>query len=96
MTPLFWIALTWVLATIMVARLPLGQRFVPGALLALAALPILVSIFLQLGPLGALLGAGAALSLFPNTLRLAQARWRGERVRIDANVLRFLLVPDAL
>lgn len=96
MTPLFWIALTWVLATAAVARLPLHQRFVSGALLMLTAFPILISIVLQVGWFMALLGFAAVLSLFPNPLRLIRVRYQGESVQIDANVLRYMVVPGEL
>lgn len=94
MTPLFWMALTWVLVTIVVARLPLHQRFVPGALLLLTAIPILILICLQVGWFMALLSLVAIASLFPHPVRLAQALYRGEHVQIDANVLRYLVVPS--
>ena len=94
MTPLFWIALTWVLITIVVARLPLHQRFIPGALLMLCAVPILLSICLQVGWFMALLSIAAILSLFPYPLRLVLALYRGEQVQVDANVLRYMVIPS--
>ncbi|MGJ8625542.1 MAG: DUF2484 family protein [Sulfitobacter sp.] len=96
MTPLFWIAVTWVLATAAVARLPLHQRFLSGALLLMAAVPILISIGLQVGWVMALLGFAAVLSLFPNPLRLIRVRYQGDPVQIDANVLRYMVVPGEL
>ncbi len=93
MTPLFWIALTWVLTTTVVARLPLHQRTLPGALLVIAGFAIVLSIGIQVGWVMALLGLGALVSSYPNVIRLAVARWRGEDVDIDANVLRFLVIP---
>ena len=96
MTPLFWIALSWVLTTYVVSRMPIEQRKLPGAVLAVAAVPIILSIAFQIGFLAALFASVGALSLFPNVLRLAQARYRGEKVKIDANVLRYLAVPGEL
>ena len=96
MTPLFWISITWVLATIAVGRLPAHQRYLPGGLLMLTAVPIILSIGIQVGWFMALLGLAALVSLFPNALRLAQARYRGEDVKVDANVLRYMLVPGDL
>ena len=93
MTPLFWIALTWVLATTAVARLPLHQRQVPGAILAVAGMVIILSLGIQMGWVMALLGVAALISTYPNVFRFALARYRGEQVRIDANCLRFLVIP---
>ena len=96
MTPLFWIALTWVLATFVVGRLPLHKRPIPGALLVVTALPIILSMGLQLGWLVALAGLAAMASLYPNPLRLALARYRGEQVRLDGNLLRIMVVPGEI
>ena len=96
MTPLFWIALTWVLATVFVGRLPLHQRFLPGAVLAVAAVPIVISIGVQVGWIMALLALVAIVSLFPNLYRLAVARYRGQELRLDANALRYLVVPGEI
>ena len=96
MTPLFWIALTWVLATVFVSRLPLHQRFLPGALLAVTALPIVISIGVQVGLIMALLAIAAIISLFPNFQRLIMARYRGEDLRLDTNALRYLVMPGEL
>ena len=96
MTPLFWIALTWVLATVAVSRLPVPQRTLPGALLMLCAMPIILSIGIQVGWLMAVLGIAALISLYPNPLRLLFARYRGEVVKLDINVLRYLVVPGEL
>ncbi|MGB3244339.1 MAG: DUF2484 family protein [Sulfitobacter sp.] len=96
MTPLFWIALTWVLATTAVGRLPVPQRTIPGALLMVTAVPIILSIGIQVGWPMAILGVAALASLFPNPLRLLVARYRGEAIKVDANVLRYLVVPGEL
>lgn len=96
MTPLFWIALTWVLATIMVGRLPVGQRIIPGAMLMAAGVLISLSMGVALGFFSALLGLGAVFSLFPNPIRLAVARYRGEEIAINAQVLRYMVVPGEL
>ena len=96
MTPLFWISLTWVLATVVVMRLPVHQRFLPGALLMLTAVPILLSIGFQVGWLMALLGLAAVASLFPNLVHFARARYRGEEMAINANVLRYLVIPGEI
>ncbi|MGC1494265.1 MAG: DUF2484 family protein [Sulfitobacter sp.] len=96
MTPLFWISVTWVLAATAVGRLPLQQRTLPGAVLALAAVPIILSLGIQVGWLMALLGVAAVISCYPNIYRLALARWRGEKVHVDANVLRFLVIPGEI
>ena len=96
MTPLFWIALTWVLATCVVGRLPLHQRFIPGGLLMVTAVPILLSMWVQIGFLPALLGLVAMASLYPNPLRLALARYRGQEVQINGQMLRYMVVPGEL
>lgn len=93
MTPLFWISLTWVLATVVVMRLPVHQRFLPGALLMVTAVPIILSIGFQVGWLMALLGLAAVASLYPNVVHFARARYRGEQMSMDANVLRYLVIP---
>lgn len=96
MTPLFWISLTWVLATVAVARLPVQQRFLPGALLMVTAVPIILSIGFQVGWLLALLGLVAVASLFPNLVTFARARYRGEQAALNANVLRYLVIPGEI
>ena len=96
MTPLFWIALTWVLATVAVGRLQVQQRFVPGVLLIASAVPILLSIGFQVSWMLALLGLVAVVSFFPNVMRLARAQYRGEDTRIDAHVLRYLVTPGEI
>ncbi len=96
MTPLFWIALTWVLATIMVGRLPVGQRIIPGAMLMVAGILISLSMGVTLGFWSAILGFGAVFSLFPNPLRLIRARYRGEDIQMNAQVLRYMVVPGDL
>lgn len=96
MTVIFWISLTWVLACTAISRLPVQQRHLPGAVLMLAAVPILLLIWMQISFWLALLGLCAVVSTFPNVVRLAKARYRGEDVKIDANVLRYLVVPGEL
>ncbi|MBD3663648.1 DUF2484 family protein [Sulfitobacter aestuariivivens] len=96
MTPIFWISITWVLAATAVVRLPLHQRSLVGALLLLAALPILISIGMQVGWFMALLASVAVISAYPNIVELARALYRRERVKIDTNTLRFLVAPGAL
>lgn len=96
MTPLFWMAVTWALCATGVSRLPAQQRPLPGALLLLAALPILLMIVMQMGFLAGIFAIIAILSMFPNPVRMAVAYWRGERFRIDANVLRYLAAPGEL
>jgi len=96
MTPLFWMALTWVLCATAVERLPVAQRPLPGALLLLAAVPILLMIILQMGFLAGILALAGVLLMFPNPVRLVLAYYRGERFAIDANVLRYLAVPGEL
>lgn len=96
MTPLFWIALTWVLATIAVGRLPVGQRVIPGAMLMLAGVFIALSMGAQLGLFAGLLGLGAVGSLFPNPYRLIVARYRGEKIKINSQLMRYMVVPGDL
>ncbi len=93
MTPLFWISLTWVLASVAVARLPVHQRFLPGALLMGTAVPILLAIGFQVGWLMAVFGVAAVVSLYPNLVHLLHARYRGEETAINRAVLRYLVSP---
>ena len=96
MTALFWMALTWVLCATAVGRMPVQQRILPGTVLLMAAVPILLMILFQVGFLAAILALAAILSMFPNPVRLAMAYYRGEKVVIDINVLRYLAVPGEL
>ena len=96
MSALFWIALTWVLCTLAVARLPLRQRFVPGALLAVTALPILILMGRQMGLPAVLFGLIALGALYPAGPRVLRALWRRERVRFDANLARLMVMPGDL
>ena len=95
MTALFWMALTWVLCATAVGRLPVSQRILPGAVL-LMAVPILLMILFQVGFLAMVLALVAIFSMFPNPVRLVRAYYKGERFVIDANVLRYMVVPGEL
>ena len=96
MTPLFWISLTWVLAATAIGRLPLQQRFLPGAALAVASVPILLGIGIQISWLMALGALVAVISTFPAPRRLIMARYRGEKITMNPQTLRLLVVPGEL
>ncbi|MEM6304152.1 MAG: hypothetical protein AAF744_05490 [Pseudomonadota bacterium] len=96
MTPLFWISLTWVLAATAVGRMPVEKRFVPGAALMVAALPIILSIWLQVSWLFAILALVAVASTFPVLARMVMARYRGEKVELSPKLLRLMVVPGEL
>ncbi len=93
MTPLFWISLSWVLAATAIGRLPLQQRFLPGGALAIASVPIILALGIQISWLMALCALAAVISTYPALCRLIMARCRGEKVTMNTQTLRFLVVP---
>lgn len=79
---LLWACSLWVLASAVVAMLPMRHQYAPGIVL-LAAAPLLI---LWVGAAyswwTALLALFAFVSMFRNPLRYAFARARGERPEI--------------
>ena len=55
-----------------------------------------VGLSLRHGRFVALLGLVAVASLFPNLVHFARARYRGEQMAIDANMLRYLVIPGEI
>jgi hypothetical protein len=69
----------WVLASAVVAMLPMRQQYVPGVMLMLAA-PILIWVMgRELGLVVGLVAAFAFLSMFRNPLRYFARRAMGQR-----------------
>ena len=80
-TPLILGAL-WVLASALVAMLPMRRQYAPGLALLIAAPLLILWIGAVHGWIWAALGLAAFLSMFRNPLRYILARLRGERPEI--------------
>lgn len=67
----------WVLASAVVAMLPMRQQYVPGVALLMAAPVLIVLIGIQYSWVVAVLGLVAFVSMFRNPLRYFYSRLRG-------------------
>lgn len=74
----------WVLASAVVALLPMRLQFVPGIALLLAAPPLLVYLATQHSPWLVLAGVFAFVSMFRNPLRYFLKRALGQPVELPA------------
>ena len=72
----------WVLASALVALLPMRRQYAPGLALLIAAPLLILWIGAVHGWIWAALGLAAFLSMFRNPLRYILARLRGERPEI--------------
>ena len=72
----------WVLASALVAMLPMRRQYAPGLALLIAAPLLILWIGAVHGWIWAALGLAAFLSMFRNPLRYILARLRGERPEI--------------
>ncbi|MGR3803662.1 DUF2484 family protein [Marinibacterium profundimaris] len=76
MTLSLTLALIWVLASTIVAFLPVERQFRPGGLL-LATAPLLIwGLARDFGPVAGILALGAFVSMYRNPLRFLWARMR--------------------
>lgn len=69
----------WVIAATITACLPMRLQYVPGIALLIAAPLLLIWIGISTGPVWALAGFAAFLSMFRNPLRYFWARLRGRK-----------------
>ncbi|MDJ0823005.1 MAG: DUF2484 family protein [Paracoccaceae bacterium] len=72
----------WVLASAIVAMLPMRRQYVPGVALLLSAPPLILWIGLQHGWLWTAFGVFAFLSMFRNPLRYFWKRARGQNPEV--------------
>ena len=77
MTPLLTLAILWVLASTIVAFLPMRLQYLPGGLLMLSAPVLILAIGMQYGWVWALPALLAFLSMYRNPFRYLWRTWRG-------------------
>jgi len=77
MSALVILSCLWVLASAIVAMLPMRRQFVPGVALLVAAPVLIFLIGLQYGWMFAALGLAAFVSMFRNPLRYLYTRLCG-------------------
>lgn len=78
-TELLWICSLWVLASVVVALLPMRHQYVPGVALLLAAPVLIYLVASAVGWWAAAFALFAFVSMFRNPLRYFLARARGQR-----------------
>ncbi len=74
-----WAAIGWVIASTIVAMLPMRMQYVPGVMLLIAAPILILWIGLSVAWWAGILALLAFLSMFRNPLRYFLARARGQR-----------------
>lgn len=79
MAPALLTGCFWVLAATITACLPMKRQYIPGVALLVAAPFLLVWIGVSIGPVWALAGCAAFLSMFRNPLKYFWARLRGHK-----------------
>ena len=77
MTPLLTLSILWVLASTIVAFLPMRLQYLPGGLLMLSAPVLILAIGVQYGWIWALPALLAFLSMYRNPVRYLWRRSRG-------------------
>lgn len=81
MTLVIWCSL-WVLASAVVAMLPMRRQYIPGVILLLAAPVLIVLAGMQFGWIYAALALAAFVSMYRNPLRYLWARLRGQNPEV--------------
>ena len=81
MNLVIWCSL-WVLASALVAMLPMRRQYIPGILLLLAAPVLIVLAGMQFGWIYAALALAAFVSMYRNPLRYLWARLRGQNPEV--------------
>lgn len=76
MSPLLILSFLWVLASAVVAMLPMRYQYVPGVALLIAAPVLILLIGVHYGWIYAALGLAAFVSMFRNPLRYFYTRFR--------------------
>lgn len=76
---LLWACVLWVIASAIVAMLPMRHQYVPGVLLLLAAPALIFWVGTSVSWWAALLAVFAFVSMYRNPLRYFLARARGHR-----------------
>lgn len=75
---LFWLSCLWVIASVVVAMLPMRQQYVPGVCLLIVAPVLIGMIFAQYGPISGTAALVAFVSMFRNPLIYIYAKLRGQ------------------
>lgn len=79
---LLWAAVFWVLASTIVAMLPMRLQYVPGVILLALAPVLIIWTWIDVAWWAGLLALAAFVSMFRNPLRYFWARARGQQPEI--------------
>ncbi|WP_300055942.1 DUF2484 family protein [uncultured Roseobacter sp.] len=79
---LLWACIAWVLASALVAMLPMRHQYVPGVVLLIAAPVLILWVAAAFSWWAAALALFAFVSMYRNPLRYFVARARGQRPEI--------------
>ncbi|THH39058.1 DUF2484 family protein [Aliishimia ponticola] len=79
---LLYTCIAWVLASSVVAMLPMRRQYVPGVMLLIAAPLLIIWIWLDIGWWAGMLAAAAFVSMFRNPLRYLWARLKGQTPKL--------------
>lgn len=79
---LLWLCIVWVLASALVALMPMRWQYVPGVLLLLFAPVLIHAIYHGFGTWPALAGVLAFVSMYRNPLRYFWKRLTGQPVEV--------------
>lgn len=79
---LLWVSCAWVVASAIVAMMPMRYQYVPGVMLLIAAPVLIAWIALSVHWAVAVFGLFAFVSMYRNPLRYFLARARGQRPEI--------------
>ncbi|SIS68240.1 Protein of unknown function [Roseivivax lentus] len=82
MAPALLTGCVWVIAATITACLPMKHQYIPGIALLIAAPLLLIWIGFSIGPLWAVAGLAAFLSMFRNPLKYFWARLRGRKPEV--------------
>lgn len=71
------LAVSWVIASTIVAFLPMRQQYLPGGLLMLSAPLLIIYMGYELGWIASVVALAAFVSMYRNPLRHFWRKWRG-------------------
>ena len=85
---LLWLCIAWVLASTVVALLPMRHQYIPGVALLVAAPVLILWIGIAVAWWAGVLALAAFASMFRNPLRYFWARARGQNPQLPKELRR--------
>lgn len=79
---LLWLCVLWVMASAVVAMLPMRRQYIPGVILLIAAPILIVMVAIEVNWLFALFALVAFVSMFRNPIRYLAGRLRGGKPEV--------------